>query len=99
MADDPYKIKEPSPLKQLGFALFFGAIAATIAYGICTKLATPDQQVGSYQTSSAYKFVFYVTALAGGAVFMITMKVYKVWADKQYRKSLDPPQAKVVSKE
>lgn len=94
MADDPYKIQEPGPLKQLGFALFFGLIAATIAYKIADHLATPEQAVGTYQTRGAYKFVYYVTALAGGAVFLITLKLYKVWADKKYKASLGPPAAR-----
>lgn len=94
MADNPYKIQEPSALKQLGFSLFFGLLAATIAYKIADHLAEPESVQGSIQTQGAYRFVFYVTALAGGAVFMITMTIYKKWADKKYRESLGPPTAR-----
>lgn len=92
--DDPYKIQEPSPLKQLGIALFFGAIAATITYKVTYAMSEPDTQA----TTGADKFVFYMTALVGGAVFMIAMKLYKVWADKKYRESLGPPAAKALDK-
>lgn len=98
MADDPYKINTPSAAKQFGVAVFFGAIAATIAYVICDRLAQPSEAVGSYQTRGAYKFVFYVTALAGGFVFIVALKLYKLWADKRYRESLGPPQARVVDR-
>jgi hypothetical protein len=94
MADDPYKIQEPSPLKQLGFALFFGLIAATITYKVTDSMAQPDKSA----TTGADKFVFYMTALVGGAVFMITMTIYKKWADKKYRESLGPPAAKAIEK-
>lgn len=96
MANDPYKIQEASPLKQLGFSLFFGLIAATIAYKITSSMAEPDKVVGSVQTQGAYKFVFFMTALAGGAVFMLTMTIYKKWADKKYRESLGPPTARTL---
>jgi uncharacterized membrane protein YeaQ/YmgE (transglycosylase-associated protein family) len=100
MADDnPYKIDTPSAGKQFLVSLFFGVVGAAIAYVVTTKLSTPDQQVGSRQTQSAYKFVFYVTALVGGLVLIITMKIYKAWADKKYRESLDPPKAQVVRKD
>jgi hypothetical protein len=94
MEDDPYKIQVPSPLKQLGFSLFFGLIAATIAYKITDSMAEPDKTVGSVQTQGAYKFVFFMTALAGGAVFVVTMTLYKKWADRKYRESLGPPPAR-----
>lgn len=98
MADDPYKIDTPSAAKQFGIAVFFGAIAATLAYIICDQLAKPSEAIGSYQTQGAYKFVFYVTALAGGFVFIVTLKLYKLWADKKYRESLGPPPARVVDR-
>ncbi len=98
MADDPYKIQGPSPFKQLGFSLFFGLIAATIAYKITTSMAEPDNVAGSIQTQGAYKFVFYMTALAGGVVFMLTMTIYKKWADKKYSESLGPPTARKVER-
>ena len=98
MADDPYTIDTPSAGKQFLVALFFGAIGATITYVICDRLAQPDTTVGSYQQRGAYKFVFYTTALVGGLVFIITMKLYKMWADKKYRESMGPPKATVVDK-
>ena len=94
MVTDPYKIQGPSPLKQLGFALFFGVLAATIAYKISASLAEPDRVAGSGQTVGAYKFVYYMTALAGGVVFMLTMTLYKTWADKMYRESQRLPEAR-----
>lgn len=98
MAKDPYEIDTPSAGKQFLVALFFGAIGATIAYFICDGLATPDKQVGAYQARGAYRFVFYVTALVGGIVFIVTMKLYKMWADKKYRESLGPPAARVLER-
>ncbi len=92
--DDPYKIQGPSALKQFGISLFFGLLAATIAYKITTSMAEPDSVAGSVQTQGAYKFVFYMTALAGGVAFMLTMTIYKKWADKKYRESLGPPTAR-----
>jgi len=94
MADDPYKIQEPNPLKQLGIALFFGLIAATITYKVTYAMSQPDKQA----TTGADKFVFYMTAFVGGAVFMITMTIYKKWADKKYRESLGPPTAVATQK-
>jgi hypothetical protein len=90
MVDAPYKIQTPSAAKQFGVALFFGAIAATITYQVTTRMAEPDKQV----TDGGYKFVFFMSALAGGAVFIIASKIYKAWADKKYRESLGPPTAR-----
>ena len=94
MAEYAFIIQDQTPLKQLGVSLCFGLIAATIAYKITSSMAEPDKVVGSVQTQGAYKFVFFMTALAGGAVFMLTMTVYKKWADKKYRESLGPPTAR-----
>ena len=94
MADDnPYTIRTPSAAKQFGISLFFGALAAFLTYQIADKMASPDTAVGVAQTRSAYKFVFYMAALAGGIAFIVASKIYKHWADKQYAKSLEPPQA------
>lgn len=98
MAEDSYEIEGPSPLKQLGVSLLFGVVAAVIAYMVTNAMATPDEAVGSYQTRSAYRFVFYMTALVGGVVFIITMTVYKKLADRKYKASLGPPVAKVVDR-
>ncbi len=98
MSDDSYKIQAPSAAKQFGIAVFFGALAASIAYKIADSMAEPDKVVGYYQTRGAYKFVFYVTAFAGGVAFIIALKVYKWWADRQYAKSLGPPAAKAIDR-
>jgi hypothetical protein len=96
--DNPYTIQTPSAAKQFGIAVFFGALGAFVAYKITDAMAEPDHAVGSIQTQNAYKFVYYVTALAGGLAFIIAMKVYKWWADKQYARSLGPPPAKTVER-
>ncbi len=98
MTKNPYEIDTPSAGTQFLVAVFFGAIGATIAYFICDRLATPDQQVGSYQSRGAYKFVFYVTALVGGLVLISTLKLYKMWADKKYAASLGPPTARALER-
>lgn len=98
MADDPYKIDTPSAGKQFLVALFVAAIGGTGAYLLCYGMATPDQQVGGYQARGAYKFVYYVTALVAGIVFIITMKLYKLWADKKYQASLGPPVARAIER-
>lgn len=92
MADNPYKIQTPSAFKQFAVGVFSGAIAATVAYQITTHMATPDKQA----TDGGYRFVFYVSALVGGAVFLITMKLYKAYADKKYEASLGPPKARAL---
>ena len=96
--DNPYEIPTPSAAKQFGIALFFGALVGFIAYKIADSLAEPDKVVGGFQTRGAYKFVFYVTAFAGGVAFIIALKVYKWWADKQYARSLGPPAAKTIER-
>lgn len=94
MADEnPYTIRTPSAAKQFGVALFFGALVAFLTYKIADSIASPDTAVGAIQTRGAYKFVFYMAALAGGLSFLVAQKVYKWWADKQYAASLGPPQA------
>lgn len=93
MAEEPYKIDTPSAATPFLVATFFGALAATIAYAVCDRLATPDQQAGSIQAEGAYKFAFYVTALAGGLAFSVALKVYKHLADKKYAASLGPAKA------
>ena len=95
---NPYEIQTPSAAKQFGIAVFFGALAGFIAYKIADAMAEPDKVVGSIQTQGAYKFVFYITALAGGVAFIIALKVYKWWADKQYARSLGPPAAKAIDR-
>lgn len=94
MADEnPYTIRTPSAAKQFGIALFFGALVAFLTYKIADSIASPDTAVGTVQTQGAFKFVFYMAALAGGLSFIVAQKVYKWWADKQYAASLGPPQA------
>jgi hypothetical protein len=87
MVDNPYKIQSANPFKQLGVSLFFGLIAATIAYKILDCAVAPHAH-------GAFKFVFFFTALAGGIVFLLTWTLYKKWADKKYRESLGPPTAR-----
>lgn len=98
MPENPYTINTPSAGKQFLVAVFFGAIAATIAYVICDRITAPDQQPEFFHTQGAYKFMFYVSALAGGLVFIVAGKLYKLRADKQYKASLGPPTATALAR-
>ena len=90
---DPYEIQGPSPLRQFAISLGVGILVAIATYLIADRVIEPDQ-VRAYQMRGAYKTLFFVTALAGGAGFLVAMTIYKKWADRVFRKSLEPPQAR-----
>ena len=74
--------------RRLVLATIAGAAAASSAYGILWALATPDAQTNPTASVGAYKFVWYFTALAFGAVFLIvlavaTKRAKKKWMDEQ----------------
>ena len=77
--------------RRLFLALLAAAATAAAVYGIAYKLSDPEHQV----TTGAFKFVFYMTAFAGAAVFLVVLKVLNWRADRKYREQL-LAQAKVV---
>jgi hypothetical protein len=91
-----HDIRPPSALRQFGIAVFFGLLAATITYKFTASLAIPDEAVGNAQAYGAYKFVYFMTALAGGLAYLIATRVYLAVAARQFRKTLDPAEARVV---
>jgi hypothetical protein len=85
-------------LRRLALALVLGAVAAGIAFMICDRMAEPDKLVATgHYARGAYKFVYYMTALAGAGVFVIALAVQNHFAKKTYVASLSA-QAKVVKK-
>lgn len=73
-------------LRRLVLAVIVGAAAATAAYALSTSLAEPTKQA----TTGGYKFVFYVTALAGAVSFLVTLAIQNKLADRKYRANLVP---------
>jgi len=58
----------------------------------------PGPNVGGAYSHGAYKFVYYMTALAGGAVFIITTVVLESRAKKQWKREQEIASARVVKK-
>lgn len=73
-------------LKRLVLALIIGGAAATGTYLIADGLAEPERQV----TTGGYKFVFYVTALAGAVCFLVALAIQNKLADRRWRTGLVP---------
>jgi hypothetical protein len=85
-------------LRRLALAFVLGVVAAAIAYTISDRMAEPDQLAATgHYARGAYKFVYYITAMAGGVVFMIALAAQNHLAKKAYRASLDLPSAKLKS--
>lgn len=83
-------------MRRLVLAGVCGVVAAAIAYAITSSMAEPDTlaTTGHY-SRGAYKFVGYVTALGGGAVFLSVLLVQNTLAKKKWRAELAAP-ARVV---
>lgn len=85
-------------MRRLVIALLLGGAAAALAFFICDSLAKPDDidrgQHSMQHISGAYKFVYYVTALAGAIVFSIAIAVQNHLAKKKWQ-SERVPTAKV----
>jgi len=86
-------------MKRLIIGLIAGATAAAIAYFISDSMAkpAPGPSVSAY-SHGAYKFVYYMTALAGGAIFIITTVVLEARAKKQWKREQEIASARVVKK-
>ncbi len=84
-------------MRRLVLSFVLGVVAASIAFVICDRMAEPDKLLATgHYARGAYKFVYYMTTLAGAAVFAIALAVQNHLAKKAYRASLTP-QARVVT--
>jgi hypothetical protein len=90
-----------SRLTILIYSLIGGITAAVIAYFITDAIVSsnPGPRTGDMAYSrGGYRLVYYVTALAGGVVFVIVRGVLGARANKQWIKdNLGPAAARVVS--
>lgn len=88
-------------LKRIIIALIAGAAAAAIAYAICAQMVAtdpgPHYGEGTY-SRGGYKFIGYMTALAGGAVFLITGGILEARAKKQWMREQEIAHARVLKK-
>ena len=76
--------------RRLVLAALAGGATAAAVYGLTYQLSDPEHQA----TTGAFRFVFYMTAFAGAAVFVATLKILDWRANKKYRAQL-VAQAKV----
>lgn len=87
--------------KRLIYALIAGVTAAAIAYVICDQMVAaapgPHYTEGTY-SRGGYKFIGYVTALAGGAVFLLTGGILESRAKKQWMREQEIAHARVLKK-
>jgi len=85
-------------LRRIVIALLVGGAAAALGYYIADSMARPDEMVAAGKTSGsvarASQFVFYVAGFAGIFMFLVALKLQDWLADKKYRASLGPPQAR-----
>lgn len=80
----PDLMDQSGRLRRLVVALLVGVCAGALAYFVTSSMAQPD----TARTTGAYKFVFYMTALAGGLAFAIALVVQNKLADRRYREGL-----------
>jgi bacteriorhodopsin len=87
-------------MKRLIIGLIAGVTAAAIAYFVSDSMAkpTPGPSAGGAYSHGAYKFVYYMTALAGGAVFIITTVVLETRAKKQWKREQEIAHARALKK-
>ena len=80
-------------IRRLVLALVLGMFAAGTVYGLTWGLARPDEIAGGYDggsSSRAYQFVYYFTALAGGACFTIALVIQNRLAKRKWQRELLP---------
>ncbi len=102
MADHvPDVMESDSRMKILIYSLLAGIAAAAIAYFVTDAIVSrdPGPRTGDMAYSKGgYKLVYYMTALAGGVVFMVVRSVLGAFAHKRWVKdNLGPAEARVVS--
>ena len=88
-------------LKRIIIALIAGVTAAAIAYVICDQMVAsdpgPHYTEGTY-SRGGYKFIGYMTALAGGVVFLITGGILEARAKKQWMREQEIASARALKK-
>jgi hypothetical protein len=88
-------------MKRLLYALFAGATAAAIAYTICDQMVAadpgPHYTEGTY-SRGGYKFIGYVTALAGGVMFLLVGGILEGRAKKQWMREQEIASARALKK-
>jgi hypothetical protein len=96
----PDVMESDQRLKHLILALIAGITAAVIAYFICDAIAkpTPGPNVGGQYGQGAYKFVWYMTALAGGGIFMITLGLLSAAAKNKWKREQEIAHARALKK-
>jgi hypothetical protein len=97
----PDVMESDSRMKILIYSVLAGITAAAIAYFITDAIVSrdPGPRAGDMAYSrGGYKLVYYVTALAGGVVFLVVRGLLGARANKQWIKdNLGPAEARVVS--
>jgi Na+/H+ antiporter NhaC len=78
-------------VRRIVLALIVGAAAAAIAYAITTSMVDTSHAV----TSGPYKFIAYMTGLAGIIGFLFTLSIANQFAKKKWEREL-VARAKIV---
>ena len=81
-------------LRRVACSLIVGIAAGTAVYFLTSSLAKPDELPGGVygggQAERAYKFVFYMTGLAGLAAAMVTLFILNRLAGRRSQDELFP---------
>ena len=90
-------------IRRIVISLMLGGVAGALGYLLADSLAKPDAMVEAGKTmgqvARASQFVFYVAGLAFAVVFLVALTIQNKLADRKYRASLGPPQAKARVKD
>ena len=91
-------LDERGRMRRIALSFVIAVAAAALVYFICDSIAKPEAMQGGLDgghQSRAFGFVYYMTALAFAVCFVVPLRIQKHFADKKYRESLGPPQAKI----
>lgn len=94
MADHPPPdlLDTQGRLRRLVIAFLVGLAAAAAAYAITDAIVDPGSAAtgAGRQMARAYSTVYYVTALAGGACFLLALVIQRHLAKRRWRRDLVP---------